>query len=128
MEDVKLNPFLTKNTFFLVVILLGHAKCNDLNNEILYEYGCKTIPLFFDEGKASWSKIANAKLSVPCFMKLDESVIPHADLGIFTKKYKISKGTIFGPYAVPYYFIFYNIYVDKYICTKVFLREFFTEI
>lgn len=41
-----------------------------------------------------------AEATLPCFLKISESRIPTAGRGVFTKKYKIPKGIIFGPYLV----------------------------
>lgn len=88
-----------------VCFVKGHATCNNSSNnvDIFYDSNCRTHPVFVYDRIVTpelRSKMTYAEATIPCFLKLAESRIPNAHRGIFTTKYKIPKGLVFGPYYV----------------------------
>jgi hypothetical protein len=81
-----------------------HATCSDdrNNGDIFYGSGCQTHPVYVYDREVTDSLLSTmpyGEATAPCFLKLTKSKIPNANRGIFTTKYKLPKGMIFGPYT-----------------------------
>jgi hypothetical protein len=93
-----------ENTSFTTNIGHCHAICHEdrNNSEIFYGSGCQTHPVYIYDREVTDSLLSQmpyGEATAPCFLKLTKSKIPNANRGIFTTKYKIPKGVIFGPYT-----------------------------
>uniref|UniRef100_A0A915HSK1 SET domain-containing protein n=1 Tax=Romanomermis culicivorax TaxID=13658 RepID=A0A915HSK1_ROMCU len=79
----------------------AHCRWSRMANDSIDFGECTSRPVIIldnlDGGEKALRSTTHAKASLPCFMRLSDSVIPGANKGIFTDVF-LPGGTLFGPY------------------------------